>query len=361
MFLFVAWFWLTSFWALEETKHFDAAILHSKYLLVFWMIYRLVDTPSKVTAFLWAHVLGCFFLGILCYMAQYSGRLDGVGGPGIDDSNTLGMHLATGVVTGAMLLLRTSGWRWFFLVAAIAFTLNGMIMTSSRGAFLALLFGGASLLLFRAPVYKRKFAVYAVLAVVLVSVVAAQNFWERMSTVRAAVSMTEDAMDVSMESRIEMLKAQAQMAWQHPLGSGHRGSEVMSKFYLDPIYLTAEGARSSHNVFMTVLVEQGVPGVILFFALVFWVASTLLRLRSKAIREDDALLMIHAGAIAGVLAVVFVGGLFADFAKVEVQIWMIALLAVISQAQRAGVVTAARETVGVPSQSMPPGARAWPR
>ena len=42
-------------------------------------------------------------------------------------------------------------------------------------------------------------------------------------------------------------------------------------------------------------------------------------------------LAVHAAAVGAALTVVLIGGMFADFSKCEVQIWMIALLAALTQ------------------------------
>ena len=200
MIAFTIWFWIGKFWALAPDLHAAAGVLITKYLVVFWITYRLIDTPQKVTAFLLAHLIGCFYLGYLGLTYDGSGRLDGVGGPGIDDSNTLGMHLATGVVAGAMLLLTMRGWRMALCVLAITLALNTLVLTGSRGAFLALVAGGAMLAYFRPPEYKRLFAAYAVLGVILFGYVASAQFWSRMNTVTAAVDESQ-TMDTSAQSR----------------------------------------------------------------------------------------------------------------------------------------------------------------
>jgi O-antigen ligase len=332
MITFVAWFWLGWLWALAPDLHVEAGILITKYIVVFWLVYRLIDTPQKVTAFLIAHLIGCAYLGVLGLGADASGRLDGVGGPGIDDSNTLGMHLGTGVIVGAMLLLTLRGWRMAACIVAIALALNTLVLTGSRGAFLALVAGGAMLVYLKPAQHKRLFYAYGALGVLLFGYVASEQFWSRITTVTAAVDDTQ-TMDTSAESRIVMFKAQMKMAARYPWGAGHRASEVMSAQYLDPIYLTAGGARSSHNAFMTVLVEQGVPGAVMFVMMTLWVLRSLRALKQRAQQLQSSQVAIHAGAIGGSLVVVLIGGLFADFSKCEVQIWMFALLAAITQKQ----------------------------
>src|SRR5690606_9790393 len=102
---YTAWLWIQTPWALDPVLHREGTIIFTKYLIVYYMVYRLIDTPALTADFLLAHVLGCMYLGLIAYSTGApGGRLDGVGGPGIDDANTLGMHAATGAVASAMLI-----------------------------------------------------------------------------------------------------------------------------------------------------------------------------------------------------------------------------------------------------------------
>ena len=351
MLAFTAWFWLGYLWALNPEQHYLTAIMLTKYLLVYYMIYRLVDTPEKASHFLLVHLLGCFYLGYLGMTASVSGRLDGVGGPGIDDSNTLGMQAATGVIVGGVLALHYRTWRLALCLVAIALTLNIIVLAGSRGAFLALVAGGCAVWLFRPRAYGKKFYVFAALGCVLIGAVASNQFWERMNTVKAVASEDKSEMDLSAESRLVMAEAQLKMAARFPFGAGHRGSEVLSKEYLDPIYMSAGGnARSSHNVFLTVLVEQGIPGVLLSFALIAWVVRASTQVKQDAEKRDDVMASVCVAAIFGALTVVAVAGLFADFAKCEVQIWMFALLASL-QTNVGKTLPASTSAAAVPAKS----------
>ncbi|MEZ5566598.1 MAG: O-antigen ligase family protein [Gammaproteobacteria bacterium] len=97
------------------------------------------------------------------------------------------------------------------------------------------------------------------------------NYWERIDTI---FGPTENAAerDQSAETRLELIAVQWKMFLAYPLGTGHRGTAVLSPRYLDAKYPSRDGAgvvaeRSSHNTFLTLLVEQGVPGAVLFIAL----------------------------------------------------------------------------------------------
>ncbi len=331
MIVFTVWFWIGGLWALDPVQHWPEAVLVAKYLLVYFMVYRLIDTPGKTTAFLLLHIAGCFYLGILAYGSDASERLDGVGGPGIDDSNTLSMHLDTGVVAAAMLVLHLKDWRRYFCIAAIAFAMNAIVLTGSRGAFLALIAGGFMLLYLRPVAYKKVFYVFAALGVLLFVRVASTQFWDRMQTVQVAAAGDQEVMDGSAASRYAMAAAQLDMATLYPLGAGHRGSEVLSPRYLPQEYLTTAGVRSSHNVFLTILVEQGVPGALIFFWILIWTGTVLRRLKRETAvpnpTPEQVTRAVHAAAIGAGLMVILVAGVFADFAKCEIQVWLMALLA----------------------------------
>jgi O-antigen ligase len=358
MILFTVWFWVGGLWALDPTQHWPAAVLEAKYLLVFYMVYRLIDTPAKVTSFLLAHVAGCFYLGILAFGSDPSSRLDGVGGPGINDSNTLSMHLDTGVIAAAMLVLHLKDWRRYFCILAIAFAMNAIVLTGSRGAFLALVAGGVMLYYLRPVAYKKMFYMFAVLGILLFLRMASTQFWNRMDTVQVAASGNEAAMDNSALSRYAMANAQLQMAKSYPLGAGHRGSEVLSPKYLAAQFMTNAGVRSSHNVFLTILVEQGIPGVIIFVVFIVWTGKALRKLKRETATPnptpEQVTRAVHAAALGGSLVVVLIAGIFADFSKCEVQVWMMALLAALLQPAVARV--AATAAAPVAAGALPAGA-----
>lgn len=137
----------------------------------------------------------------------------------------------------------------------------------------------------------------------------------------------EETLDNSAEGRIVQMKAGLRMFASHPLGVGHRGFATLSPKYLDSIYLTESGARSSHNTFISTLVEQGLPGAILFSMLWLWVLKSCLLARRWANARRPLLDVCMMAATCAGLAVVFVGGQFADFLKTEVQVWLLAVLA----------------------------------
>ena len=326
---YTVWLWIQSFWALNPVMHREAAVLFTKYVLLFYIIYRLVQSSDDIRKFLFAHIAGCVYLGVLALGANVSGRLEGVGGPGIDEANALGMHMGTAAVAAAMVILVERKWVQWAAIAAMPFMLNTLVLSGSRGSFLSLLCAGIVLMVLKPPQNRRLFYGLAALGVVLMLMLAPPTFWARMQTITAAVDDSKQ-LDTSAESRFVVVEAQWRMAKAYPLGAGHRGTEALSTQYIDEKYLArvpgAERTRSSHNTFMTTLVEQGIPGALLFVWMLWWSVRTVRRLRRSS-SDWDALQRSQLATIAAGLAIVFVAGMFVDYLKAEVQIWLLALLA----------------------------------
>lgn len=330
--LFTAWLWIQSLWALDKEEHLEASFLFTKYVLLFYLIFRLVVTPADVKKFLIVHFLGCVFLGWLALGETVSGRLEGVGGPGIDEANAFAMQLSTGVLAGAMLSLAYADWRRWAIVVMIPLVLNGVILSGSRGGFLALLVGGLVLWFMKPVEYRKIFYVFAALGVLLFGMLAHDAFWERMETIGAITRPGEREMDTSAESRIAIAKAQLRMAADYPQGTGHRGTSVLSPLYIEEKYLAgrldgAQRRRSSHSTFMTALAEQGVPGAVWFIAIWVWSARAARSLARHTRQTADSELRMLTAVVAAALASVFIAGMFVDYMKAEVQVWFWALLA----------------------------------
>ena len=114
---------------------------------------------------------------------------------------------------------------------------------------------------------------------------------------------------------------------------------MLSPRYLDAKWLTkdpnnpsAPPARSSHNSFVSALVEQGLPGAVIFIWLAAWVVKSIFTLKRFRDIAADArgTIVIYGPAVVGAAVVVLVAGNFTDYLKTEVQIWMWTLLAAIT-------------------------------
>jgi hypothetical protein len=331
MTLFTIWLWLQMPLALDLDDHLMGTVKYTKYVLAYWFFYRIMDSKDRVRDMLFLHVFGCSILGMLAMLEGRSGgRLDGVGGPGIDDANTLGMYLVTGTIIAFGLTLAQTGWRRIAALGCMAICAQGFILTNSRGAFLGLVAAWLVLAACKSIRHRRVFWGFAVVGVLGLAVLIDDAFVNRMFTIRDVASDSEEA-DTSARSRVEVAKAQLLMFLDHPIGTGHRGTVVLSTRYLDAKWLTLDksgnpdsAARSSHNSFLSALVEQGFIGAVLFICYVFWLVGAMLRVRRLGRAGADPQLITMAAAMCAAQSVVFVAGNTADYLMAEVQFWMYA-------------------------------------
>jgi hypothetical protein len=327
--LFNGWMWVQSLWALDPTDHLAGSSEFSKCLLALWFVYRVLDSKERIRDLMLGHVLGCGLLGVYAHMAGREGdRLDGVGGPNIDDANTLGMYLASAMVLGLALVMTQKGWRRWASLLSLPLIANGFVLANSRGSFLGVVAGMLVLAFCMAPKYRRLFWSMALVGAVGLAVVVDKVFIERMFTIQDVTSESEAA-DTSARSRLVIAKAQLEMFIDHPMGSGRRGTAVLSPKYMDRQWLTGDednAERSSHNTFLSALAEQGIPGALIYGSLVLWVASAVFRVRRMNLQKVDPEIATFGAALCGGLIVVFVAGMTADYMVKEVQFWLYAAL-----------------------------------
>lgn len=323
--------WIQTLWAVDPTQHLEGTMLFTKYLVVFYLIYKVAGDAAAMRNILMVHIAGCFFFGWLAVNIDVSGRLDGIGGPGINNANTLGMQLGTGVVIASAFILLGSGWWRWLTLAMVPFIVNGAILTGSRGAFLGMAAGALAIWYLRPRIRTKLFYALGVMAVAGFLWLAQDTYWERISTIEGTV--VADHRDTSSEIRVALFGAQWRMVQDHPFGVGWRGTATLSPRYLDQRYLAADAdspeaaARSSHNTFMSVLVEQGIVGVLIYGWLVMLVAVEVFRLRKRYANPESLEYATHVTALGAVFALLFVAGMFTDYLMAEVQYWCLALLA----------------------------------
>jgi O-Antigen ligase len=326
--LYAMWMWVQVAWALDTADHVRGSTEFVKCLLAMWFVYRAVDSKDRVRDLMLGHVLGCALLGLYAYSVGRQGdRLDGVGGPNLDDANTLGMYLITAAICATGLVMTQKGWRRYAALICLPLIVNGFVLANSRGAFLGLI-GGALVLAFcTAKQHRWVLWSFAGVGVIGLTVLIDQAFIDRMFTIQDVTSQDEDA-DTSARSRLVIAKAQLEMFTENPLGIGWRGTAVLSPRYMDERWLTGDNnnnqSRSSHNTYLTALTEQGIPGALLYGGLLLWVAGAALRVRRMNRAGGDPELATLGAALVGAIVVVLVAGLTADYLTKEVQFWLYA-------------------------------------
>jgi hypothetical protein len=322
--LLVMWIGLQSFWALDPEAHADQLSYYLKFILVILMVCRCVDTEEHLRYFLWAHVAGCFYLGWLAFTSYSGGRLDGVGGPGINEANAAALQMVTGILVVSSLFL-AANWRIrSVLIFMIPIMVNGLVTTISRSGFLAVAVGGVIYNLFTPSRYRPAVRLLSVLALVLFAAVTNDIYWERIGTIKHQGEQVE-GVDTG-GGRLEIIAAQWRMFEGRPFGCGHMCTSVLSPSYIEERFLT-QGGRASHNTFMTMLVDHGVIGAGFYILMLVWIFRSL-RILARRLKGQEGFLATFLPAIAAVFAAITIGDLFVQYPKFEARFWFVSLLIV---------------------------------
>jgi len=323
--LFALWLWIQTPWALRLEDHLFMALLFSKYVILYAVLYTSLSDPRNIRLFFFAHIVGCFFWGYTAYLYPGHGRLETLGFGDLAGSPFASMQLETGLAFAGFAFLGASGvWRWLAF-SSIPFNLNAVILMATRGAFVGLVAGAIAATFFTRGSLRRSVVLCVSLGAILLLALAHDLFWSRMSTI---LPDETGAREASAESRIVYVKANLQMFRDHPFGVGHRGNETLSPLYMPAEFLTEkEGAavRAAHNTIMAVLVDHGFIGLVLFALFHISIARSLVRIKFR----PSSSLAREFGAYAAALAVSWViywgNGQFVNLTKAEVIIWIAAL------------------------------------
>jgi hypothetical protein len=103
---------------------------------------------------------------------------------------------------------------------------------------------------------------------------------------------------------------------------------ALSPRFIEERFLSQGEARASHNTFMTMIVDHGVIGGVLYVGMVIWVILTLRVIAGRLRNRDGPFIAAAFPAVAAAMAAIVVGDLFAQYPKLEARIWFISILIV---------------------------------
>jgi O-antigen ligase len=259
---FVVWIIATYCWSTApELTVIKAASCLQLFVMV-CLIWQFAPTERRQVSLLKAYVLGSYVstLSTIYSFVTSTGKNLGLAegrytAAGFDE-NELGITLALSLVMSCYLLAHNAGWRPIWLIH-IPLCILAICLTGSRGAFISC---GVAILIF--PFSFGSFSKgqkWLMLSTLLVLVATAlaflpQTTWDRIGTIQSEVS------EGTLTKRTYIWAAGLDVYRQHPIlgvGAGAFGPSVYSK--LDIPYV-------AHNSYLSVLVELGAIGAILFAA-----------------------------------------------------------------------------------------------
>lgn len=245
--------------------------------------------------------------------------------------------LQLSMVVGLLVTERTKSWTWLLALLAVVLLPFLILMTQSRGGFIALIVLAILLVAHR----RRRPLVLLTAAGLAVSLalIAPSGVWTRVSgLMKARDTANLQAVDPegSARQRFEIWRVAAKMIGEQPvIGVGVGAYPLAHASYardeeFDP---TARGTRGTHNTVLNVLAETGAPGLLLFLALLFATVSRAERIRracrAKLPRSSTQLLYLEFGLVA-----FLVEGTFASLAHVSFLYIHLALIWVVADVCR---------------------------
>lgn len=307
--------WLISFIASlmisdDQLTHFIEFKRQALPVLIFPVIVWASKNRSDRRALQIAFLAGVVLVGLEILMdgvllgPSYSDHKRGSGpfGHGLDGSDVAGGYLAQFLpfLFAGFLWERTLASRIIMLIG-FCVGLLGLLVTYSRGSWLALLISLLVLLTMRN---------WKLLPIILVALL---SLWGILpESVRARLSMTEVAsdretqLDESSRGRINYWESALNIAMDHPFGVGfNRIKEYMSSYSSKRIHV------DSHNTYLQIAVEMGLLGLLLFLwmlACFGWRAWKIYRTRTDPISTTWA-----GGAVGCLVAFLIVNMFYSNF------------------------------------------------
>ncbi len=228
--------------------------------------------------------------------------------------------LLLSIAAGLVVSERQRLWK-LAAVGTSAFLAFIVFITQSRGALIAL---GVFVLavLWRAPKRQRARAAAAVALVGAVVVAfAPSSVWDRLSGLRNVTSSDLSQVDAegSATQRFEIWKVARTIIAEHPVTGVGIGAYSLEHGVVAPrpdFQYTARGQRDTHSTYLNVAAETGLPGFVLFAAIVAATLRYTERVRRRAVRHDPAgaqqLLLLELG-----MAAYLIAGIWGSYAKLN--------------------------------------------
>lgn len=278
MALFVLWVCLSLIWTADQDMTLSRIGSYIQLLLMVWLIWDMARSDTRIAALLYAYCVGTCVSSLETIHNLMVGMTEdtdqamhlteyGRYAPKGFDQNELALLLALGIPMSFYLLSRIRSGKLASLCwVQIVLSTTAILLTGSRAGLLAL---AAACLIVpftvpHLPGWRRPFCllVLAAAAAVAVLLVPAAT-WSRLLTIESEVGGGD------LDHRTVIWAAGGQIFRHHPfigVGAGAYGPSVVSK--IDIVYV-------AHNSFLSVLVELGVVGALIFIGLLaglFYVA-----------------------------------------------------------------------------------------
>jgi O-antigen ligase len=315
-FAFVLWAYIASLASSYHVIVLDTAFEHLKLVAIMLIVVNALRTEGQIRFYL-LFFLGCFVLfplrGTLVGGNTIAGRaLWNYIYSSPNDLAALSL-IALGVALG--MLFSKPPYTLVHLGAAITsiLLLVVILLTQSRGAFLGLVAGMAPAALWSVVKRPVRMALLAGVVVLVVGQTVPPSTWERLSGIAQLTSTSTVAQadpEGSAAERFEIQKTGWQIFLDHPISGVGLGA------FPDAVarYNPELGKKDTHNTYLNLAAELGLPGLLIWCALVWLVLRRSYRSRQLAGRTN---LSIQQAWIERAFWAYLVAGMFGTYARLS--------------------------------------------
>lgn len=283
----VGWAFVTAPWAIEPAAAQATAIDRLKVFVVFLVVINTLRTERYLRLYV-LFVLACFVVSpvrgaLVNYVGGYTSFGRAIWNAGYANSNDLAaMSLLTlGLALSVLADFRERKlWRWSAALSAVGLVAL-ILLTQSRGAFIGLILGLGPSALGLARRRPKLLVVLLVLGAMGASFVPGR-VWTRLSGIGQLTSTSTIAKadpEGSAAQRWEIQKTAFRIFQDHPLAGIGLGCYP----WANNLYARKLGLRDTHNTYLNLAAELGIPGLVLWLGLIasvfrhWWRAKAALR------------------------------------------------------------------------------------
>jgi O-antigen ligase len=266
---------LSLLWTIDAAASFVRLVTYGQLLGLAWLIWEFARTLEEQQSLMIAYCLGAYVCLIDLLRSFLAGervanhglRYSGLG----FDPNDLGLMLALGIPMAWHVFLNRKGIIRFAAASYVPLAVVGILLTASRGAFLSgiVALSIVPLTLPRRSLRSIVLVAGGLIAAGSVALIVPQSSWDRILTTG------DELRRGTLGGRGTIWAAGLQAFQDHVvLGAGAGAFEASVEPLLGP-------RAAPHNVFLAILVEQGIVGVLCFVALLAACGWTVYRLRGS--------------------------------------------------------------------------------
>lgn len=270
MALFVTLAALSYLWSLFPEGTLAQVITYIQLLAMVWLIWELAPRAQNQIRLMQAYVFGTFISGldtVYEFLTHQESVYQRYAGARLD-ANDLGLMMALSIPVSYYLLIQSRGKIVWIYRLQLVLAGTTVVLTASRGATLAGIVALTVVPFTHSRLTGRqKIAVLLTLTLLVSGVLlfAPETSWERLSTVPSEISRG------TLTGRTLIWDAGWELFREHPfLGVGANAFRLtVSRVLKEPIRPdnSTSPAPPAHNTFLSVLVEQGILGLVVFCAL----------------------------------------------------------------------------------------------